>query len=147
MASLEGAFDISSSESSSIIFRIVSSRSLFERRVDLGLGLEAVVEGMKSSSCSDSEASRIGSVGDLVVGFCIWEREAKRRLRREERDENGDLPSTFSFAPTDKVLASVSSFASFGVGALVLPKDLKMLDVSFLRGGFFSGSFLSAGLG
>lgn len=60
---MEGAFDISSSESSSIIFRIVSSRSLLEGRVDLGLGFEAVVEGMKSSSCSDSEASRIGSVG------------------------------------------------------------------------------------
>ena len=37
--------------------------------MDLGLGFEAVVEGMKSSSCSDSEASRIGSVGGFSGRF------------------------------------------------------------------------------
>lgn len=63
-ASFEGAFDISSSESSSIIFRKVSSRSDLEGPVTFALGLvEVVVEGMKSSSRSDSEASFIGSEG------------------------------------------------------------------------------------
>ena len=67
-ASLEGAFDISSSESSSIIFRNVSLRSDLDGPLGLGFAIVlVVVEGMKSSSCSDSEASFMGSVGRLSV--------------------------------------------------------------------------------
>lgn len=62
-------------------------------------------------------------------------------------EEEGGLPSSFPLAPTDIVLVSVSSFDNLGVGALVLPKDLKRLDVSFLRVGFFSGGFFSSGFG
>lgn len=42
---------------------------------------------------------------------------------------------------------SVSSLVNFAVGALVLPNDLKMSDVSFLSPGFFSIGFFSAGFG
>ena len=64
VASLEGAFDISSSESSSIIFRNVSLRSDLEGPLGLGFAFVLMVaEGMKSSSCSDSDASFMGSVG------------------------------------------------------------------------------------
>ena len=41
------------------------------------------MEGMKSSSCSDSEASRIGSVGDLVGLFLFMGRGS------EENEEGG----------------------------------------------------------
>ena len=59
----------------------------------------------------------------------------------------GDGPSSFALAGTDAALVSVSSLLALGVGALVLPKDLKMSEVSFFNGGFLSMGFVSDGLG
>ena len=59
--SFEAAFDISSSDSSSIILRSVASRSDLEGPNVFLIFEGAIVESMKSSSCSDSEASFMGS--------------------------------------------------------------------------------------
>ena len=75
VGSLEGALDISSSESSSIILRKVSLRSDLVGPMGLGFTFVLVVDGMKSSSCSDSDASFIGSVGLISSWYQLVVRE------------------------------------------------------------------------
>ena len=63
-----------------------------------------------------------------------------------ERMDWEDGPSSLAIAAIDAVLSFVSSLANFAVGALVLPKDLKMSDFSFFKTGFLSMGFVSGGL-
>ena len=58
----------------------------------------------------------------------------------------GDQPSSLVLAVTGAILVFVSSLFNFAVGALVLPKDLKMSEVSFFKDGFLSTGFVSGGL-